>query len=305
MLPVVSVICCAYNHGPYIRQCLDGFMMQKTDFSFEVLIHDDASTDNTAEIIREYELKYPDTIFPIYATQNKYSKGIDVFSQILLPKAKGKYIAICEGDDYWTDPQKLQKQVDILDSNLGYVMCSHVVDVYNERTESYHIWGVQDSQEYDIYTLVYGPWLYHPLSVLFRKSAFNSDKYSCYKLSKDMTLFYHILSSGKGYYMSEHMAVYRRHNNGVWSGATLSQRISSNFRYGKDLYDVEKTNLALAFLCEACISEYGRYYLLKHLRVSIKVWCIYTCHYGVIAGLRLLLYRYILGKDYCPWRRQQ
>lgn len=116
--PLVSIICTAYNHGPFIRQCLDGFMMQKTNFPFEVLVHDDASTDNTAEIIREYEDKYPDIIKPIYQTENQYSKGVKIGLTYLYPNAKGKYIAECEGDDYWTDPLKLQKQVDFLEANL-------------------------------------------------------------------------------------------------------------------------------------------------------------------------------------------
>lgn len=119
---VVSIICCAYNHANYIRECLDGFISQKTEFPIEVLIHDDASTDNTAEIIREYETRYPKFIKPVYQQVNQYSQGVDIFFDILLPKAKGKYIAICEGDDYWTDPLKLQKQVDFLESHSDYGM---------------------------------------------------------------------------------------------------------------------------------------------------------------------------------------
>ena len=100
--PLVSICCITYNHAPYIRQCLDGFMMQQTNFTFEVLIHDDASTDGTADIIREYESKYPDIIKPIYQTENQYSKGVKVSATFNFPRAKGKYIAMCEGDDYWT-----------------------------------------------------------------------------------------------------------------------------------------------------------------------------------------------------------
>ena len=103
--------------------------MQKTDFPFEILIHDDASTDGTADIIREYEAKYPDIIKPIYQTENQYSKGIKVSQVYQFPRAKGKYIALCEGDDYWTDPYKLQKQVDFRsESRIHYVPSSkHVV----------------------------------------------------------------------------------------------------------------------------------------------------------------------------------
>ena len=120
---LVSVCCITYNHKPYIRQCLDGFMMQKTTFPFEVLVHDDASTDGTADIIREYESKYPNIIKPIYQKENQYSKGIRISPTFQYPRAKGKYIALCEGDDYWIDPYKLQKQVDFLEGHPEYGLC--------------------------------------------------------------------------------------------------------------------------------------------------------------------------------------
>ena len=104
---LVSVICTAYNHRPYIRDALEGFVMQKTNFKYEVLISDDASPDNTAEIIKEYEEKYPDLIKPIYFKENQYSQGVKLLRDILAPKVKGKYIAVCEGDDYWTDETRI------------------------------------------------------------------------------------------------------------------------------------------------------------------------------------------------------
>lgn len=120
----VSVVCNAYNHEKYIRSALDGFVMQKTTFPFEVLIHDDASSDHTAEIIREYEIKYPDIIKPIYSTENQYSKNDGSLSRIQYGRVQGKYTALCEGDDYWTDPLKLQKQYDLLESHPGIDICA-------------------------------------------------------------------------------------------------------------------------------------------------------------------------------------
>lgn len=108
--PLVSVCCITYNHENYIRDAIEGFLMQKTDFPFEIIIHDDASTDATADIIREYERKYPDIIKPIYQTENQYSKGEKV-TLFTFKAARGKYIALCEGDDYWIDPLKLHKQI--------------------------------------------------------------------------------------------------------------------------------------------------------------------------------------------------
>lgn len=104
---MVTIRCTAYNHEPYIRACLEGFVMQKTNFRFEAIVHDDASTDGTAAIIKEYAEKYPDVIKPILERENQYSKG--TLGKIMDEASKGKYIAFCEGDDYWTDPLKLQK----------------------------------------------------------------------------------------------------------------------------------------------------------------------------------------------------
>lgn len=109
--PIVSISCITYNHEDYIRDAIEGFLMQKTTFPVEILIHDDASTDKTADIIREYEKKYPHLIKPIYQTENQYSKGIGVSATYQYPRANGNYITLCEGDDYWTDPYMLQKQV--------------------------------------------------------------------------------------------------------------------------------------------------------------------------------------------------
>lgn len=123
----VSIICNAYNHGPYIRDALEGFVKQKTNFGYEVLIHDDASTDNTADVIREYEKKYPDIIRPIYQTENQYSRGVSITRTYHLPRMNGKYVALCEGDDYWTDSLKLQKQYDEMEKNLNIDICAHAV----------------------------------------------------------------------------------------------------------------------------------------------------------------------------------
>ena len=135
--PLVSICCLAYNHEPYIRECLNGFMMQKTDFQFEVLIHDDASSDKTVDIIREFEVANPEIIRPIYQTENQYSKGIGVTRVYQFPRARGKYIAMCEGDDYWIDPYKLQKQVDFLEKNPDYGMVCTNYNKYYQKEERF------------------------------------------------------------------------------------------------------------------------------------------------------------------------
>ena len=133
MTPLVSVLCLAYNHEAYIRQTLEGFVMQKTDFPFEVIVHDDASTDGTAAVIREFESRYPEIIKPIYQKENQYSKpDTPIMKTFLYPKARGKYFAICDGDDQFTDPDKLQRQADFLEAHPDYSICVHRARLHRE-----------------------------------------------------------------------------------------------------------------------------------------------------------------------------
>ena len=122
---LVSVCTLTYNHEAYLRDTLEGILMQKVDFPMEILVNDDASTDGTRAILREYAEKYPDLIRPFYQDVNLYSQGKDLCLEVLYPAARGKYIALCEGDDYWTDPDKLQLQVDFLEAHPEYTACVH------------------------------------------------------------------------------------------------------------------------------------------------------------------------------------
>lgn len=135
--PLVTIRCLVYNHEPYLRQCLDGFVMQKTNFPFEAIVHDDASTDRSAEIIREYAEKYPDIIKPIFEKENQYSKHDGTIGKIMREHTKGKYVAMCEGDDYWIDPLKLQKQVDLMENNPLCGMCYAQVKSYYQKKSTF------------------------------------------------------------------------------------------------------------------------------------------------------------------------
>lgn len=123
--PHVSIRCLTYNHAPYIAQAIESFLEQKTNFPFEIIVHDDASTDGTDKIVREYEKKYPKIIKPIYEKENLYSKKDGSLRRIIDSKCRGDYIALCEGDDYWCNCDKLQKQVDFLDAHPDYSACTH------------------------------------------------------------------------------------------------------------------------------------------------------------------------------------
>ena len=133
VVPVVSIQCITFNQEAYIAQALDSFLMQETTFPFQVVVHDDASTDNTPNIIREYEAKYPLIIKPIYEVENQYSKHDGSLGNVLKPCLTGRFVAFCEGDDYWINPLKLQKQVDFLLANPDCSMCFHRAELKFEK----------------------------------------------------------------------------------------------------------------------------------------------------------------------------
>ncbi len=213
----VSICCAAYNHEKYIKQTLDGFLMQKTNFEFEVIINDDASPDGTADIIREYAERYPEIIKPIYQTENQLSKGVVISRDILFANSSGEYIAICEGDDYWTDPNKLQKQVDFLDNNPDYIGCVHkyiTVDKNSEPTNLLTFGYYEESGRYTLEDLEKGELPSQFASFVFRNIIFDKDKkypesFVKPKIAGDVKLCLYLLNYGDIYRMDDTMSAYR------------------------------------------------------------------------------------------------
>ena len=164
---MVSICCLTYNHAPYVRKCLDGFLMQQVDFPIEIIIHDDASADGTQNILREYQKKYPDLFHLILQTENQYSKGKQVAMEFLFPKVKGKYIAFCEGDDYWTDSHKLQKQVDFLEAHPDHSLCCHATKQYIQRTGELSKWQLPQKVEGRNFSFTCRDWTYYGWTSLF------------------------------------------------------------------------------------------------------------------------------------------
>ena len=298
MEPVVSICCLTYNHILYIRQCLDGFMMQKVNFPIEILIYDDASTDGTQGIIREYETKYPNIVKPIYQKENQYSKGVRVGFVYNYSRAKGKYIALCEGDDYWTDPYKLQKQVDFLESNPDYVMCSHRFNQYIQEKGLLEEEQDKDFKgaDYDLKNLIGGKWLTQTLTVMYRRSALDLKRYAAYGMSMDMILFYELLRNGKGYCFPDIMAVYRVHKGGVWSEVSMNRQRLMEFRARLAIYKVEQSNDAAMFVLFQFAKAISRKWMLEQWKLFIKVVQILKKHYGGRFVLKLMFDKIILGK---------
>lgn len=215
--PLLSIICITFNHENYISQCLEGFFMQKANFTFEVIIHDDASKDKTSDIIRKYENEYPKIIKAIYQTKNQFSKGINplLFS---FPWSRGRYIAICEGDDYWIDPYKIQKQVDFLEGNTGYGLvftkASKLIQKTGEIGETIPLINHEETTEIDFESiLVSNP--IPTLTVMFRSVLLNkidTSNISKFKIG-DKFLWLEIAQKTKIGFLNENTAIYRVHED--------------------------------------------------------------------------------------------
>lgn len=301
---LVSVYCATYNHVTFIRQCLEGFVMQKTSFPFEVLIHDDASTDGTQDIVREYAARYPDIIKPIYQKENQFSRGVKIYLTYVFPRVKGKYIAMCEGDDYWTDPYKLQKQVDFLESHPDYVMCSSRFDKYWQ--ESGLLEEDPDKKfkgaDYDLQNLIGGKWLTQTLTVMYRRSALDLKRYEQYGMSLDMILFYELLKHGKGYCFPEVMGVYRYHEGGVWSEVSQNHRRLIEFKARLAIYRVEQNEMAARFILYQFAKAMSRMWMLQQWRLMMNVWGILKKHYGRGFVAKLMFDKLVLNKN-VEWKK--
>lgn len=213
---LVSVICITYNQEKYIGQCLESMLCQKTSFRYEIIVHDDASTDRTSEIIKEYELKYPNIIIPIYQKENKYSQGIKV-QEYAYEKARGKYLAFCEGDDYWCDENKLQLQFDFMEDNEDFSLCFHkTATFYEYQNRLDDIWFFWKAKAYKgcgeytqeelikLNTVPFSAQFYrkkdYPKQSMFDNKIIYGDMFA--------TLF--CATRGKGFCIDRIMSVYRR-----------------------------------------------------------------------------------------------
>ncbi len=261
--PLVCILTITYNHEPYIHDALEGFVMQKTDFPFVAIVHDDASTDGTAAIIREYAEKYPDIIKPILETENQYSKHDGSLGRIMQNAARAsgaKYIALCEGDDYWTDPLKLQKQVDFLETHPDYSMC------FTEAIEFWQNGGypnkllIEECEDRDIEPLELLEGMRIPTaSVIYKSNVLNSDIYhKCSKIRRpafgDLQLFLCCGKTGKIKFIRDCTTTYRRLPTGAAMQLSQNQwphlrtRIAVAKIFGKEYIRSEKKRIAKYFI---------------------------------------------------------
>ena len=218
---VVSIRCTVYNHGLFLRDCLDGIVSQRTSFRFEAFVHDDASTDGSADIIREYAKQYPDIIIPYFESENQYSKKDGTFDIITYNRKflRGKYIAICEGDDYWTDSEKLQKQVDYMEAHPDCSLCfGNAKEHWEDGSHVDKPFSTISNRNYRGDEICWN-WIIPTASVLFRGDILESTLYRNVMTNNkmivgDLPLFLTCAHFGALYAMSDFFSVYRRHGSG-------------------------------------------------------------------------------------------
>ena len=271
---MVSVICNTYNHEKYIKSALDGFVMQKTNFEYEVLIHDDASTDSTADIIREYEKKYPDIIKPIYQSENQYSKKVPISKTYQYSRAKGKYIAICEGDDYWTDPFKLQKQFDMMEAHPEVDMCAHAAQLEKNGNLAEFVMPSKEDCLFTVEDVIYGGGGFVATASLFYRTALIQEPQ---KFMEILFLDYTLQISGSLHggmlYLADCMSVYRVDTESSWSvsiGKNLQKRMT---HYRRLICSMEQLNIDTEYKYQKVVN-----FVIKKTRNAM----LYTVYYNKI-----------------------
>lgn len=268
---MVSINCLVYNHEKYLRQCLDSLLAQKVNFKFEILIHDDASTDSSADIISEYEHNYPDIIKPIYQTENQYSQGVKITKTFQVPRMRGKYVATCEGDDFWCDKYKLQKQVDIMENYPDCHFCVHKVQgVKEDGTPTERLYpgydimtGLKDEKEFLQY--VFSGYSFQTTCYFRRfedyKELFNSspDFHKIARVGDEPSLLF-FATKGKSYYIDEVMSCYRLNSVGSWS---------SKQSKSKELQVKQAENMIDMYLL---FDEYSNYKYTNMIKEKVSVY---------------------------------
>lgn len=216
--PLVSIVCPTYNHEKYIGDAIEGFLLQETSFPFEIIIHEDASTDGTAAIVRRYQERYPRLFRPIYQTDNQYRKKGKTATTTGIALALGRYVALCEGDDYWTDPTKLSLQVEFLESHPEYSMYAHSVDVRNDTVDcAPYVPYCPITKPVNGFEDILHAHFIPTLSLVFRKSFWPEPMpeffFDC--RSRDIAFELMLATKGPCYFLDRKMGTYRHHDGGI------------------------------------------------------------------------------------------
>lgn len=312
---VVSIYCLAYNHEKYIRKTLNGFLNQETDFRYEIIVHDDASTDGTTAIIQEYEKKHAN-IVAIYQTENQYSKRINIVKSFVEPYVRGKYVAMCEGDDFWIDPHKLQKQVTALEAHRDSFFCVHkVIEIYEtgEKTGRFLPPNSYTTKEYssrDFLELFKDGGFLHLSSYMvnaerWKKYIDDPPEFAKSSHVGDLPLVLFFAQLGNCLYINDCMSCYRRGVSSSWTNASsnkMASLVQSNDKFCKIYSSYDKytnykyhdicVHLMAGFVSTALLltnrsyelfkKEYTEY--LKHISAKKKLFMFFAAIFPHLAG---------------------
>jgi glycosyltransferase involved in cell wall biosynthesis len=268
-IPLVSICCITYNHEKFISEALDSFLMQVTDFPFEIIVRDDASLDNTRNIIEKYYKRFPKIIKPILEEENTYSKGVKPFKETT-NLAIGKYIALCEGDDYWTDNKKLQIQADILEKNSIYSSVAHqavVLDGEESKDFSHSV-----KTDYVLDDLIFER-KFHTASLVFRRDILKKYPLPSNVLSGDKMLILLLALCGKIRFINKRMCVYRKHEGGISSWVNMGM-MKQDINMVSWLTSIDKN-----FPKYKLLSFIHRTILIHSSSITLKGLCIHTYYF--------------------------
>lgn len=261
--PVVSIVCVTYNHNPLIRRAMGGFLQQKTDFPFEIILADDCSTDGTSAICDEYAAKHPELVRSIHSERNV--GGVEN-ERRAIEAARGKYIATCEGDDYWLDVRKLQKQVDFMEAHPEYSVTWTRYEKYIPSEDRFTtdgnidlFMGGKDYTEITTHMFLHR-WITQYLTMVFRKDAYDNSWCKMYRYYRDSHQFYHLLQNGKGAILNFIGGIYRQTGEGVYSDLDHIKRQEIQIAVFKELWHVNNDERVKEMY------EFNIRYLLEQLR---------------------------------------
>lgn len=281
--PLVSIVCLTYNEEDFVRDTFDNFLSQKTTFPFEVLVYDDASQDRTPEIIKEYAAKYPDIFRITLYEENNFKKGLGFYGlRVGFNEAKGKYIAYCEGDDYWCDDLKMQKQVDFLESHPEYMVCAHETLIRNDyvpkengtlfsRANFNSYIDISKRQHYTFKDTLTGN-IFHISSMMYRNSPIKWPEWICEVTALDMVLFMILAEKGDIYRLPDVMSVYRQNRCSItntqqqFNSKLASNSMLVNLISKMDVYWSNKYHKTISRVLAMFYMRNAFYYLSKSSR---------------------------------------
>lgn len=259
-VPLATIRCMTYNHAKFIRDALEGFLMQETSFPVQILVHDDASEDGTGRIVQEYCRQYPRLITGVLQQENQWSKGIKPANAVN-PLVRGEFVALCEGDDYWVEPRKLECQIDFLTMNPEFVGCFTdfmEVDAAGNVTSRNGL-VPERKRNYDHLTILGSYTPKTATAVLRRPGPEVMETISEIRVTNGDTVFWSFLTqNGPAAYIDRVTAAYRRHDGGMWSSASEMARCESQLATCRELFRHFRTKPERAAIRRRMFHFYGR-----------------------------------------------